>query len=385
MGLVLKRMLEDCGISLSTFGAAVKRDNGSGYAKSTMSIVLSTGDLPKRDRAFKKKVQKAFGKVTCVQDWLKAHKKKFDYLWEKEDGGGEAGIDIEHLAQEVVMLTAQARKHFELLETADPFRKEIRGAADIFMSEELKYMFYSMREVALDSGFMAVIGEVGSGKSIARKWLEEELRKQDDVKVIMPRAFDKRSLTAASICDSIIYDLSTAQPKSGPEKKARQVQDLLLSRSREGVRVVLIVEEAQDLNLRAFKILKRLYEVEDGFKKCLGIVLIGQPELGHLLDDREHPEMREVIRRCEKANIQGLNGSLSDYVDFKFKRAGLDRERYIEDSAIRELHERLIVKTGGREVSNAQPLTVNNSLAFAMNYAAEMGYEKVNAEVIRSL
>ncbi|VEI45183.1 Uncharacterised protein [Actinobacillus equuli] len=53
--------------------------------------------------------------------------------------------------------------------------------------------------------------------------------------------------------------------------------------------------------------------MEDGFKKLLSIVLIGQPELKLKLSER-NTEVREVVQRCEVVELAPLDAELERYV-----------------------------------------------------------------------
>src|SRR3989304_1978733 len=180
---------------------------------------------------------------------------------------------------EVEMITQEAMRHFKLFR--NPFVDDVQKESDIYMSDEHRYIEAAMLDAARHGGFLAVIGEVGSGKSVMRRKVIEQLRKDGDVIVIFPHIVDKTRLTAASICAAIVMDLSDEKPKIRLEQKTRQVQKLLLERSKQGYRSVLIIEEAHDMSNDMLKYLKRFYEIEDGYKKLLGIILIGQTELKH--------------------------------------------------------------------------------------------------------
>lgn len=282
------------------------------------------------------------------------------------------------------MLTGETLKHFRLFRS--PFTNDIRDTADIYMSDEHRYIEAAMIDAARHGGFLAVIGEVGSGKSVIRKKVVSELQKDDNSRIIYPRMIDKTRITAASICDAIVLDLSDEGPKMRLEQKTRQVEKLLISRSKAGCHVCLMIEEAHDLSVRVLKLLKRFYEIEDGYKKAVGIILIGQPELGSLFNEADHYDMREVIRRCQVAYILGLNGNIKDYLSLKFKRVNVDLKSIINDEAIRALSSRLMDKdVRGKKISNAYPLTVNNYIVRAMNLACDMGEQMVTAAVINNL
>ena len=69
---------------------------------------------------------------------------------------------------------------------------------------------------------------------------------------------------------------------------------------------MLMIEEAHDLSIPTLKYLKRFWELEDGFKKLLAIVLIGQVEMKAKLDESQNWEAREVIRRIEVLELKPL-------------------------------------------------------------------------------
>ena len=154
-----------------------------------------------------------------------------------------------------------------------------------------------MLDAALHSGFLAVIGEVGSGKSVMRRKVVEQLKRDGNVNVIFPQMIDKNRVNAASICDAMVMDLSDERPRMKMEDKTRQVHRLLLARSKQGCRAVLLIEEAHDLHPATIKYLKRFQELEDGYRKLLGIILVGQVELKDIFSEQAHIDMREVIRR----------------------------------------------------------------------------------------
>jgi type II secretory pathway predicted ATPase ExeA len=288
------------------------------------------------------------------------------------------------ISWEVEMISQEAMKHFKIFR--NPFVDDIQKDNDIYMSEEHRYIEAAMLDCARHGGFLAVIGEVGSGKSVMRRKVVEQLRRDGDILVIYPQMIDKTRLTAASICDAIIMDISDERPNLKLEQKTRQVQRLLLSRSKNGYRSCLIIEEAHDLNTHTLKYLKRFYELEDGYRKLLGIILIGQTELKHMFNESLHVDMREVIRRCQIAEIQGLNGHIQDYLSLKFKRVGAAMETIFHNGSIEALAKRLTSKDRqSKTISHAYPLLVNNYAARAMNLAFEMGEALVTAEVVDAL
>ncbi|MGL5913906.1 MAG: AAA family ATPase, partial [Bacteroidales bacterium] len=191
-----------------------------------------------------------------------------------------------------------------------------------------------------------------------------------------------------SICDAIIADCSTESPRRTLEAKARQVERILKNSSRSGFSHVLMIEEAHDLTIPTLKYLKRFWELEDGFKKLLAIVLIGQIEMKPKLQVEQNWDAREVLRRMEVFEIPSFkDGSeIARYLDVKFARIGKERKTIIDDSGCNALGEHLRRQTQrGGIYSVAFPLTVNNLCKSALNLAAELDADVVSADIVRSL
>ncbi len=284
------------------------------------------------------------------------------------------------------MLSQQAKRHFKLFQ--DPFLDDIQGPDDVFLDDEQRYIREVMYQAASRSGFLAVIGESGAGKTTLRKDLVERIiREQLPITLIQPRIIDKGRLTAGAICDAIIQDVSQDMPRRTLEAKARQIEQLLSGSSRAGNSHVLIIEEAHDLSVSTLKYLKRFWELEDGYKRLMGIILIGQPELKYHLDERTNWEAREVIRRCEIAELRPLDNNLEAYLELKFKRLGKQLSDVFEADAADALRARLVQRRHGtaQVLSMLYPLVVNNTVRKAMNLATEIGVQKVNAEIIRGI
>lgn len=291
----------------------------------------------------------------------------------------EAVIDL----PEAEMLSPQAKQHFSL--PRHPFMDDVQGPQDVYLSKEQRYVRESMFYAAKHGGLVAIIGESGSGKSTLRRDLIERIQRGNEtIVLIQPQTIDKTALSAAHICDAIIADLSGERPRQSLEAKGRQIQRILASSSRAGNTHALVIEEAHDLATPTLKYLKRFWELEDGFKRLLGIVLIGQPELSPRLDERRNPDLREFIRRCEVAVLRPLNGNLEEYLTLKFKRVGLELSTLFEPDAFDAIRSRLTRhKPGTGEVeSQLYPLVVQNLIVKAMNAAVDLGLPKINAQLV---
>ncbi len=286
------------------------------------------------------------------------------------------------------MLTLQARKYFQL--TADPFIGDVRKADDVYMNQDTRFISEYVYQTAKIGGMVSLIGESGSGKTTIRRYAIDRMQAEGQkVRVIIPRIIDKSRLTASSICDAIIQDCSEERPKRTLEGKARQIEKILTNSSRAGWSHVLMIEEAHDLHIQTLKYLKRFWELEDGFKKLLAIVLIGQPEMKGKLDEAKNWEAREVIRRMEILELEPFSSGeeIAAYLDIKFSRLNKKRSDIFTDDACEALAMKMRRQTRNKEhvYSVAYPLLVNNLTRKALNLAAELECGTVTGDVIRSL
>jgi type II secretory pathway predicted ATPase ExeA len=126
-------------------------------------------------------------------------------------------------------------------------------------------------------------------------------------------------------------------------------------------------------------------ELKDGMRRLLGVCLVGQPELDHLLGANQR-DIREIVQRCERVTLEPLGGELAAYLAHKFERVGADIKTVLAPDAYAAIAKRLsYVPRGGKaqdEVSICYPLVVNNLVCRAMNSAAKVSWPLVDAQAI---
>ncbi|MFA6700945.1 MAG: AAA family ATPase [Thiomicrospira sp.] len=292
-------------------------------------------------------------------------------------------------------LSQAAKKQFSLFR--DPFTDDVQEPDDLYMTPDARRVREHLWITAKFGGFLAIIGESGAGKSTLREDLEERIiRENASVVVMAPYVLGMedsdmkgKPLKAAGIADAMIRAISPLDPpKRSMEAKAAQLHKLLRDSRRGGNSHVLIIEEAHGLHKQTLKHLKRFYELKDGMKPLISIILIGQTELKTKLSESS-PDVREVVQRCELVQLPPLDAYLEGYLKFKFARVGADLSALFDEDAMEAIRGRLIfAKATGKTretVSLMYPLMVNNLVTAALNQAASLGFEQVNADLIREV
>ncbi|MGO1000862.1 ExeA family protein [Lysobacter sp. CA196] len=294
-------------------------------------------------------------------------------------------------------LNPAAKRYFGLFR--DPFNGDINSHDDVFASPDIRYVREAMFQTAKHGGFVAIYGESGAGKSTLRRDLLDRIaREQLDIVAIEPYVLGMedndikgKTLKSTHIAEAVLRAAAPLEgPKSSPEARFDQIHRVLRDSGRAGKSHVLIIEEAHSLPILTIKHLKRFFELEDGFKRLLGVILIGQNELRLKLDER-NPQVREVVQRCELIELAPLGARMEDYLKFKFDRLGKPLADVVDESGLGALRDRLTVSNGRRSghgqdsTSLLYPLAINNLLAASMNLAAELGAPRVTADVVREV
>ena len=290
---------------------------------------------------------------------------------------------------EFTPLTQTTRQLFGL--SSNPF--DVQELEDVFRSKQTSFISASLEDTARNHSFLALTGESGSGKTTLVTALEEKLRSRDDIVLIRPHVLAMelndikgKTLKSSQIVEAIASTLAPDMSlRRTPEARFRQIEKMLLDSLNVGHKHLVVIEEAHCLPTATLKHLKRFLDLQDGFRRLLGILLIGQTELKIRLSS-QNPELREVAQRCEILELPPLDNYLEDYLKHRFARAGVKYEQVFDKDAADAIRTRLTSIPRGGKTRDAKsmcyPLVVNNLVSRAMNAAASAGFAQVNAQII---
>src|ERR1700731_180552 len=156
-------------------------------------------------------------------------------------------------------------------------------------AEALAHLLYGINEAG---GFVQLTGEVGTGKTtIVRSLLAQTPKNAEIALILNPR------MTAPEFLLTICEELGIGVQNSAPGSLKDLVDILsyyLLHAHAAGKRVVLVVDEAQNLSPDVLEQVRLLTNLETNTQKLLQIILIGQPELRELL---ARNELRPLAQR----------------------------------------------------------------------------------------
>jgi MSHA biogenesis protein MshM len=166
-------------------------------------------------------------------------------------------------------------------------------------------------------GILKVVGEVGSGKTMLCRMLEERLPQTTEIVYLAnPR------LSPDEILYAIAFELKL--PVRGDTSKLlvmQQLQNYLIKQHTENRRVLVIIEEAQGMSVETLEEIRLFSNLETQVDKLMQIILFGQPELDKNLSSKNIRQLRERITHSFHLNPLTTR-ELSEYVRFRLGAAG---------------------------------------------------------------
>lgn len=155
--------------------------------------------------------------------------------------------------------------------------------------EGLAHLLYGINR---GGGFVALTGEVGTGKTTLCHCLLQQLPGDIDLALILNPKLNATELLAA-ICDElgVIDDKNLSSLKNLIDL----LNQHLLAVHASGRRTVLLIDEAQNLSLEVLEQIRLLTNLETSKTKLLQIILVGQPELKQLLKRQDLRQLNQRI------------------------------------------------------------------------------------------
>ncbi len=198
-------------------------------------------------------------------------------------------------------------------------------------AEALAHLLYGINEAG---GFVQLTGEVGTGKTTVVRSLLAQTPKNAEIALIL-----NPKMTAPEFLLTICEELGIGVPDAATESLKDLVDILsgyLLRAHAGGRRVVVVVDEAQNLAPSVLEQVRLLTNLETNTRKLLQIILIGQPELRELL---ARNELRQLAQRITgRYHLNPLTSAeTAAYVRHRLRVAGATNDIF-SPGALVEVH-----------------------------------------------
>jgi general secretion pathway protein A len=195
--------------------------------------------------------------------------------------------------------------------------------------EAFNHVLFGIRE---RKGFIQITGEVGAGKTTVCRAILSELGPSCKTALIL-----NPLITATQMMRTILLELGLEPRRLDRSVYLEILNRFLLEQAEAGNDVVLLIDEAQDLEPELLEQVRLLSNLETDQRKLLQIVLIGQPELREKLDQRGLRQLRQRI--TVRYHLKPLDRFETErYIHHRLRVAGADGRPSFSPWAIRRVH-----------------------------------------------
>ncbi|MFZ0728153.1 MAG: AAA family ATPase [Desulfobacterales bacterium] len=231
--------------------------------------------------------------------------------------------------------------------------------------EAMAHLKYAISE---GEGFVEITGEVGTGKTTLCRVFLDTLDEDTEVAYI----FNPR-LGPTQLLRAIADELGVACRADDTKQLIDALNRYLIDMKSAGKKVVLLVDEAQNLTRDVMEQLRLLSNLETSRSKMLQIILVGQPELGELLDSYD---LRQLAQRITlSCHLSPLSfREIREYVEHRLQVASKKAPVVFTYSAYR-----LVAR-----YSRGIPRLINIACDRALLTAFGRNQKKVTGAVVRA-
>ena len=258
------------------------------------------------------------------------------------------------------------KKFFGLKE--NPF-KLVPNPSYLFLSksheEALAHLNYA---VSNEDGFAKITGEVGTGKTtLCRAFLEYLDEKTEAAYIFNPK------LTSLQLLKTVNQEFGIPSEADNTKDLIDILNTFLMARKARGKKVILLIDEAQNLSKAVLEQLRLLSNLETNQSKLLQIILVGQPELDLLLDS---PGLRQLKQRISvSCRLLPLTmGETGAYIQHRISVASRKPSIHFPRGAVRKIY----------KFSNGIPRLVNIACDRTLLTAFSLGQNRLTGGIALS-
>ena len=201
--------------------------------------------------------------------------------------------------------------------------------------QAMAYLVYGLRHA---EGFIIITGEVGAGKTI----LVENLLSTIDRRSFVTAKIVTTQLAGDDLLFMIAAGFGIAKEGLAKGPLLERISDFALAQHRNGKRVLLIVDEAQNLSFEALEELRMLSNIFFDRTMALQSFLLGQPQFRATLGSPRLEQLRQRVTAAYHLGPLG-EGESRAYVEHRLRRADWKGDPHFSEDCFPLIHQR----TGG--------------------------------------
>ena len=194
-------------------------------------------------------------------------------------------------------------------------------------------MAYLEYGLSLGEGFIVITGEVGAGKTTLVRNLLRQLESEN----IIAAQLVSTQMDADDTLRSVAATLGLEHEGINKSALLKNLEDYLVAATRQGKRVLLIVDEAQNLTPRAVEELRMLSNFQTNERSLVQTFLLGQPEFRGILQSQDMQQLRQRVIASYHLGPMDADETRG-YIEHRLKMVGWAGNPSFSDAAFAELH-----------------------------------------------
>jgi general secretion pathway protein A len=219
-------------------------------------------------------------------------------------------------------------------------------------------------------GFIGLIAKPGMGKTTLLFRGLSQLREKGRTVFLF-----QTISTPLDFLRTLLADLGVQDLQGSFFELQSKLNEILLEQARRGERLVVVIDETQNLDDSVLELVRMLSNFETGQEKLMQIVLSGQPQLARKLASPSLVQLRQRISII--AHLRAFSAEeTSEYVDHRLRTAGFSSDRALFSPAAL----RLIA-----EHSEGIPRNINNLCFNALSLGCATKRRTIDADTIREV
>ncbi len=221
-------------------------------------------------------------------------------------------------------------QHFNLSE--QPFRLTPDPDFIYWSKQHARAKAYMESTIWLADGFVIITGEIGSGKTTM---LQSFLSELDDS--VVYAMVSQTQLTATEFLQAVLTEFGFKPFDKRKVELLDMLNMFLIEQYSNGKKVVLIVDEAQNLSRKVLEEIRMISGIETHKEKVLRIILTGQPELRDKLDA---PSLKQLVQRVRlRFHLNALDArETQEYIEHRLTIGGHEKKDIFTDECFEIIH-----------------------------------------------
>ena len=214
-------------------------------------------------------------------------------------------------------------EHFKLSE--QPFRLTPDPDFIYWSKQHARAKAYMESTIWLADGFVVITGEIGSGKTTLLQSFLSEV--EDNV---VYAVVSQTQLTPTEFLQAVLTEFGFKPFNKRKVELLDMLNMFLIEQYSNGKKVVLIVDEAQNLSRKVLEEIRMISGIETHKEKVLRIILAGQPELRDKLDA---PSLKQLVQRVRlRFHLKALDRrETEEYIKHRLAIGGCEGDLFADD------------------------------------------------------